>query len=170
MYWGVVGSSLRVWFGVVASDGTPRTGLTSDKFTITTVAPDDSASVSATVSESTQRPGLYYFDIPGSFFTTYGPDTYSAYIQVSDSAPLLNASGTKPIKVTQEDIDTLGTNSELLRKLATNRMEQTSGNPGQLVLFDDDNTTPLKTWEIRDEYGNGINPQPNVPARRGAAT
>jgi hypothetical protein len=59
---------------------------------------------------------------------------------------------------------------EFLRKMATNKMQQTSGNPGQLVLFDDDGLTPLKTWEIRDEFGGGIAAQTGVPARRGAAT
>jgi hypothetical protein len=65
---------------------------------------------------------------------------------------------------------TLERDTDFLRKMSTNRMEQTSGTPGQLVLFDDDGTTPYRTWAIRDEFGGGIAPQVNVPARRGAAT
>jgi hypothetical protein len=60
--------------------------------------------------------------------------------------------------------------TDFLRKMATNRMEQTSGAPGQLTLFDDDGFTPIKSWEVRDEFGGGIAPQVGVPARRGAST
>ena len=67
-------------------------------------------------------------------------------------------------------LEDAGYDVELLRKMATNRMEQTSGNPGYLVLYDDDGLTPLKTWQIRDEFGNGIAAQVGVPARRSAAT
>lgn len=170
MYWGVVGSNLRVWFSVASSTGLIRTGIPSGDFTITTVDENDSDSVASAVSESVQKPGLYQFDVPGAFLTTHGAGTYAAVIQVLTSAPTLSATKSQPMKVTQEDIDAIGTNSEFLRKMATNRMEQTSGNPGQLVLFDDDDTTPLKTWEVRDEFGNGIAASVQVPARRGAGT
>lgn len=58
----------------------------------------------------------------------------------------------------------------LLRKLATNRLEETSGSPGVLRLFDDDDTTVLKTWELRDENGGPIAASAGAPSRRGAAT
>ena len=58
----------------------------------------------------------------------------------------------------------------LLRKLATNRLEETAGNPGALRLFDDDGSTILKTWPLRDENGGPVASSPGAPARRGAAT
>lgn len=58
----------------------------------------------------------------------------------------------------------------LLRKALTNRLEEASGGPGQLVLFDDDGSTPLRTWPLRDEFGGAILPTTGTPARRGQAT
>ncbi|MFO0677062.1 MAG: hypothetical protein U0169_11025 [Polyangiaceae bacterium] len=58
----------------------------------------------------------------------------------------------------------------LLRKLATNRLEETAGNPGALRLFDDDGSTILKTWPLRDENGGPVASSPGAPAKRGAAT
>lgn len=58
----------------------------------------------------------------------------------------------------------------LLRKLATNRLEESAGDPGSLRLFDDDGTTILKTWLLRDENGGPVASSPGAPARRGAAT
>lgn len=55
----------------------------------------------------------------------------------------------------------------LLRKHLTNRLEEASGNPGQIVLYDDDGTTPLLTWPLRDEFGQAVQPQAGSPAQRG---
>jgi hypothetical protein len=57
-----------------------------------------------------------------------------------------------------------------LRKVAKNRLEETSGNPGTLVLYDDDGATPLETWSLRDETGGAVNPATGTPAKRSAAT
>lgn len=66
-------------------------------------------------------------------------------------------------------IDT-GATSTLLRKLAVNRLEETPGNPGFITLWDDDNVTPLLSWQIRDAQGNGIVSNVGAPARRTKAT
>lgn len=58
----------------------------------------------------------------------------------------------------------------LLRKALTNRLEAAPGNPGTLVLYDDDGTTPIKTWATRDESGGAVAPAPGAPSRRDAAT
>lgn len=58
----------------------------------------------------------------------------------------------------------------LLRKALTNRMEEVGGNPGQLTLYDDDATTPLRRWPLTDVAGGPITSTPGTPARRGAAT
>jgi hypothetical protein len=63
-----------------------------------------------------------------------------------------------------------GGDTVLLRKALTNRMEETPGNPGTLILFDDDGITPLLTWQLRDAQGGPIVGGIGAPARRSAAT
>jgi hypothetical protein len=58
----------------------------------------------------------------------------------------------------------------LLRKMVTNRLIETAGNPGHLVLYDDDGVTPLKTWQLRDGTGGGTQLAIGAPARRSSAT
>ena len=58
----------------------------------------------------------------------------------------------------------------LLRKGLTNRMEETPGNPGQITLYDDDGTTPLLRWPLRDVSGGAVTATAGTPARRGAGT
>lgn len=60
------------------------------------------------------------------------------------------------------------TDVSILRKGLTNRLEETPGNPGILVLFDDDGITPLLTWYIRDAQGGPIVGGVGAPARRSA--
>jgi len=61
-----------------------------------------------------------------------------------------------------------GVDLALVRKSITNRMEESAGNPGTLILYDDDGTTPLMTWQLRDESGGGIVATVGTPARRSA--
>jgi len=56
----------------------------------------------------------------------------------------------------------------LLRKLATNRLEEIGGNPGSVRLYDDDGVTVLMTWALRDSTGGPVVDAPGAPARRGA--
>lgn len=58
----------------------------------------------------------------------------------------------------------------LLRKALTNRVEESPGTPGQLVLFDDDDATQLLNWKLRDANGNGIVSTVGAPSRRAKAT
>jgi len=55
----------------------------------------------------------------------------------------------------------------LLRKGMTNRMEEFGGDPGQLILYDDDGVTPLMRWELRDESGGLVVSTVGQPSRRG---
>jgi hypothetical protein len=64
----------------------------------------------------------------------------------------------------------MGVDLVLLRKALTNRLEAAPGNPGTLILYDDDDVTPLKTWQTADETGAAVLPTPGSPARRTAAT
>jgi len=63
-----------------------------------------------------------------------------------------------------------GVDLSLVRKSITNRMEEYPGTPGTLILFDDDNTTPLMTWELRDAAGGGVVATTGTPARRSVGT
>jgi len=58
----------------------------------------------------------------------------------------------------------------LMRKALTNRLEETSGNPGVLRLYDDDGSTVLKTWPLCDEGGGAVLPAVGTAARRDSDT
>ncbi len=57
-----------------------------------------------------------------------------------------------------------------LRKMATNRLEEKSGDPGSLTLYDDDDVTVIETWELLDEAGGPVLPAIGTPAKRSAAS
>jgi len=67
-------------------------------------------------------------------------------------------------------IEDAAQDTEFMRKMVTNRIEQTSGNPGILELYDDDGTTVLYRWQLRDEAGNGIVAIQGASARRSQGT
>lgn len=79
-----------------------------------------------------------------------------ALLDVAISTRLASGSYTAPDNAT----------ATLIRKILTNRLEEASGNPGTLVVYDDDDATPLLTWTILDQFGNGIAAQVGAPARR----
>lgn len=54
----------------------------------------------------------------------------------------------------------------LLRKHMTNRLETSPGNPGQLILYDDDDVTPLMTHTIRSVTDGIVSISPTSPAKR----
>jgi len=58
----------------------------------------------------------------------------------------------------------------LLRKMATNRFEESAGNPGSITLYDDDSTTPLLSWQLRDSTGGAVIANVGAPAKRSKAT
>jgi hypothetical protein len=63
-----------------------------------------------------------------------------------------------------------GLRTALLEKVHRNRLEEAPGNPGTLVLYDDDDLTPLLTWTLRDELGGAVASSPGAPSRRTKAT
>lgn len=63
-----------------------------------------------------------------------------------------------------------GADLAVVRKSVTNRLETFPGNPGTLILFDDDGTTVLGRWELRDSAGGGIIATAATPAKRSAKT
>lgn len=54
----------------------------------------------------------------------------------------------------------------LLRKSVTNRAEQSPGNPGSFVLYDDDDTTVILEQDLRDDSGGPVVGAVGAPARR----
>lgn len=59
---------------------------------------------------------------------------------------------------------------DLVRKVHTNRLDAAPGDPGTLILYDDDAATPIKTWPLRDYAGSAVVGAVGSPALRGEAT
>jgi len=57
-------------------------------------------------------------------------------------------------------------NAILARKLLENNQDLSANPPGNLVLFDDDGTTPLRTWSIKDIGGADLLISSGTPAIR----
>lgn len=95
----------RGWLPI-AKGAALQTGL-AGSVTVTVVDPDDDASTSPTVSESTELGGLYTFLIPSSFFATNGLGSYSV-------VAVVNGGGVKDVRgevlrVFDKDFDNSGT-------------------------------------------------------------
>lgn len=65
----------------------------------------------------------------------------------------------------ETNIDLTGGTLNLLRKGLTNRLDLVAGNPGKLILRDDDDST-LLTWDEFNALGGAIVIGLNAPARR----
>jgi hypothetical protein len=78
--------ALRAWFAVRTGTGAPRTGIAAS-IVLKCVAPDDGATSTPVVAESTQQGGLYYADIPSSFFIAEGLGDYVITVEIT-SVPL----------------------------------------------------------------------------------
>lgn len=65
---------------------------------------------------------------------------------------------------------TMGYAQTLMRKWITNQHQVDTTSSGRMRLFDDDNSTVLLTWTLRDGAGNAITTPTGSPAQRGAAT
>lgn len=57
----------------------------------------------------------------------------------------------------------------LLRKIQTNRLELTDGDTDNWILYDDDASTPLLTFSVKDKSGQLIIQQPYAPSIRDMA-
>lgn len=58
------------------------------------------------------------------------------------------------------------TDLTLVRKLLVNKLVETPGSPGVLVIYDDDGVTPLKQWELQDYTGGATMGTQGAPSRR----
>ena len=72
----------------------------------------------------------------------------------------------------QDVVSVVSTNTDtiLLRKALTNRMEESPGSPGTLILFDDDSATPILSQELRDFAGGSTIGVQGSPSRRTKGT
>jgi len=86
----------------------------SNVFNIVVVDPDDSASTSPTVTESTQLPGMYKFTIPSSFFTTNGTGHYVICIGIHSISPKVDDDILISLEVNEFDFDDIGPNAALV--------------------------------------------------------
>lgn len=66
----------------------------------------------------------------------------------------------------ESTVDNVDVRTVLMRKLQTNRLELEDGDTGNWILYDDDNTTPLLTFDVTDKSGGGIAQYPTTPSRR----
>jgi hypothetical protein len=63
-----------------------------------------------------------------------------------------------------------GADTSLVRKAITNRQEEAPGLPGRIILYDDDDLTPIVDQELRDNADGAIIPATGVPAKRTRST
>jgi hypothetical protein len=89
--------------------------------------------------------------------TISGTDRYM-YASTGEYNELLNE-----IKSTADDIDI---RVILIKKIQINRLELDDGDTGNWVLYDDDDVTPLLTFDVKDKNGDLILQQSNVPSKR----
>lgn len=68
-----------------------------------------------------------------------------------------------------QKLDAVEVAAIIMRKGLTNRMETIAGNPGRLILYDDDGVTVLRQWELQDSFGSSIRPVSGAPAKRNPA-
>jgi hypothetical protein len=108
VYFTKLDDTFRGWFQLVRTNGALRTGSPASSFTTVVVNSDDSASTVPFVSESVQKPGLYYFDITSSFFQTHGVGEYGISVEVDETtAPKVKTAFSKVIKLSQSDFDSI---------------------------------------------------------------
>lgn len=67
---------------------------------------------------------------------------------------------------TATELAIVSTKVAFIQKLLRNRLELQEGSNANWVLYDDDGTTPLSTWHVKDKNGNAITINPGAPARR----
>lgn len=63
-------------------------------------------------------------------------------------------------------VELLVNNTELVRKLMDNRKELSDGTTGNLIVYDDDDVTPVRTYDVTDEDDNAIALNPGDPAKQ----
>lgn len=148
-------------------EGSPALGLSP--IILIRKASDGSLVVSGTMTEAGD--GLYVYDFTAQQLSeTYG--------FLFDSVTL---SGTKrytygysgeygPVLTDIESsVGNVDIKTELLRKIQTNRLDLLDGDFNNWILYDDDDVTPLLTFDVTDKDNTLILQQPHVPSKRSKA-
>jgi hypothetical protein len=96
--------------------------LVAGDFAATIINATDTATATPAVAESSQKPGLYFLDIPSSFLLEHGPGHYSIVIEVDSTAgpsgpPDVVAVLGNLVAVFDEDFDSLMVPVDELHKL-----------------------------------------------------
>ena len=159
MYFTKTSDTFRGWFQLVRSSGDLRVNSLSSSFTAVVVNENDTASISPVVTQSQQKPGLYYFDITSSFFATHGVGSYGISIEVNEtSSPIIKSAFSEVIKLSQNDFDSITAVVDVDAIVSGVWSAQTSsfnvsGSFGQSLAIADFNTITLKLCEIHQILG-----------------
>lgn len=161
---------------------------TADAFTAT---PSDPTEALAEVSAS-NAPGYYSVTWPGAAAGVYiaqvtppegltaSDEPVTAELRVrEDAAPGDQMALTSGERTTLSGVvwataetgaaGTMGYAQTLMRKWITNQQYVDTTSSGRMRLFDDDASTVLLTWTLRDRDGNAITTPAGSPAQRGEA-
>lgn len=122
-----ISTGVRAYFAVSAS-GILRTGLGAGVFTVRVINPTDTAFTAPAVSQSTQRAGIYYFDVPSAFLVTHGAGHYGVSIGVHAAGPKLDDEKLESLEVNTRDIDDLATNNSIVLATLSAAVGSTSTN------------------------------------------
>ena len=154
-YWKtIITDNLRVYFPV-KSGGNLVSSLSSSFFTSSIINPTDNNSLTTSVSQSTQKSGIYYTDITSSFFINNGVGMYGLSVGVHKPAPnRIDDETLFSIEVTEGDLSTLiSQTNELhlihglnpLYPLTVNTAERTSENITQSINYDSGSNETIVT-------------------------
>jgi hypothetical protein len=100
--------SFRAWFQVITGTGVLRRNILSSSFIATVINPNDTLHVSASVTQSLQKEGVYYFTIPSSFLTASGPGEYGVSVEIDvTTAPKVTTAFSDVLRVSYQDFDTI---------------------------------------------------------------
>jgi len=143
--------TIIAWF---TNSGVPATGLTP---TISIWKASDSTKVVDEQNMSEIAGGIYKY--------SYAADTDTEYVVRCDGGNTLP-------NVDRYTFGTIGTDADinadvtLIKKILRNKLTLSDGSGSNWILYDDDNTTPLLTFNVSDKNGAPISLPNSAPARR----
>ena len=155
MFWTRQDNGFRGWLQAVRTNGTLRTGLSNTDFDVNVVNNMDTTSIVPFVSESVQKSGLYYFDIPTYFLLSGGLGEYGVSIEIdATSPPKVTSASSEVLKINQDDFDSLSGSLPSVDTIvsgvwnATDQTFNTSGTMGYLQNLIDDISGNLSNLNV----------------------
>lgn len=98
---------MRAWFQV-ARDGALVANIPTSSFITVLINSSDSSYLSCSVTQSLQKLGLYYFDVPSSFLLASGTGDYGISVELNTNTPVVvTDTFSAMLRVTREDFDSL---------------------------------------------------------------